>query len=617
MKTQATPADLSEDERRELERGRHERVATRLSARGRPDLAGWVLEQIWAFDEAYTYYVQAQDRIAALHVALESGRPDTLEGALANFEDSAIEPALRTRAVELLQARGRDLEAARLLAHGNADPRHRAAMLERAGDPFGAAQVLSSGGFSREALDLLSPLLEGERGHADARALAARLSWDLGDAEGAARHAQHALRAGWDSPELRGLLGRALGSLGHDLAAQIVRREAPENDGTGELPARYRVTASLPAPITGAAYVGIDRVTLEEVELHLLLAEHPGDPRDEPELIERIERFALEARLGARIGHPAIRPILLTAPDTGLLVLPRAEGPVLRRLIRPPGLRHSPGRVRALVAFLLEGLLAAAAHGLAHGSLLPSQMVCDALGRPLLGPFGLHHLAGLAATRTGTLEELLRVSAPELRGGAAPTHTGDVFSLGVVMQALLRGNFDPDVDPLLPGPEVELALRMTANDPADRPDAEDVLRELQAPVADTREVALGRVDDSGQGWQMVDPNEPDPALGIAVTPASSWTDEQLDALCEGANPWMQTILDREERRIVLAPWPAGARVLGARDARTDWREFLPVEALASVPEPLKDAIAMRIRPTSLVATPSGEWMLALDDVLSR
>jgi serine/threonine protein kinase len=263
----------------------------------------------------------------------------------------------------------------------------------------------------------------------------------------------------------------------------------------------------------------------------------------------------------------------------------------------------------------LEGLLAASAHGLAHGSLLPSQMVCDALGRPLLGPFGTYHLAGLAATRTGTLEELLRLSAPELRGGGSPTTAGDVFALGVVMQALLRGSLDPDEQPLPPGPEADLAARMAAVEPELRPLAEDVLQELTAPVADTREVSLGRAEDSGQAWQTLDPGEPDPAQGIVVSPASSWTDEQLDALCEDATPWMQPIVDRDERRFVLAPWPPGSKVLDAQS--DDYRELVPAEAFSELREPVRDAIQARLRPTSLVATPSGEWMLALDDLLTR
>ncbi|MFY0532485.1 hypothetical protein [Nannocystis pusilla] len=95
--------------------------------------------------------------------------------------------------------------------------------------------------------------------------------------------------------------------------------------------------------------------------------------------------------------------------------MPWEAGNNLRALIRPPGMPLP--RARALIAFLLEGLAAAHARGLVHGSLLPAQLVCDAAGRPLLGPFGADAIAGLIATRTGALEELLTITAPEVRAG--------------------------------------------------------------------------------------------------------------------------------------------------------------------------------------------------------
>ena len=104
--------------------------------------------------------------------------------------------------------------------------------------------------------------------------------------------------------------------------------------------------------------------------------------------------------------------------------------------------------------------------------------------------------------------------------------------------------------------------------------------------------------------------------GVAVEAAASWSDALVDALCAGANPWCQPVLDRAGRRIVLAPWPAGSRTLGA-DAPPGWTELLPASALVFDDPALAEAIADRLRPESLVCTPSGAWMLALDDLLAR
>src|SRR5690606_6508203 len=154
------------------------------------------------------------------------------------------------------------------------------------------------------------------------------------------------------------------------------------------------------------------------------------------------------------------------------------EGPVLRSLIRPPGLEQATARARSMAAFMLDGLAAGHAAGLVHGSLLPSQIVCDALGRPLLGPFGAFHLAGLTATRTGGLEELLSMTPPEQRSGASPTQAGDVYMIGALWAALLTGRFVTHelVDhgfglDELPASEREEVARLLDRDPDARPSA--------------------------------------------------------------------------------------------------------------------------------------------------
>lgn len=605
-------ASLTENERGRLDAGFHEEVAASLTQRGRPELAGWVLEQIWDWDGALSAYRSAAQPLDTLRVAIESGAAAHMDAAMADLE-SATSSDVLAEAIRMLQARRRPMEAARLLAKRD-DPRPRAEALLEAGDRLGAARCLAQADAPKEALDVLTSA--GTLTGPTELGLAAHLCWDLGDAVAAARYAQRSLRAGSRSEETRGLLARALGSLGHDLAAQMVLagHEAPGLEAG--VPGRYRVTGRGPPGWVGAAYVGVDRVTLHEVEIHLLLAEQPDVGPVDPDVMGALRRFATVAEAAARLGHPAIRPILRLEPQAGLLVLPRAEGPSLRSLIRPPGMVDLPSRARALVAFVLEGLQAAHDRGLVHGWLLPSQIASDAAGRPMLGPFGAHHLAGLAATHTGSLEEIMAVTAPELRRGGRPTVGSDVYAMGAVLAALLVGRIGGLGQRELPAtPEAELARAMMAPQPEDRPPLRDILERLRRPVADMRELELRR-DIDPQKSPKGDHDDTALDFGVAIDVAESWTDALLTALCREANPWMQSILDRRERQLVLAAWPAGCRSLGD-DGTKRFSELLPAEALQFDDPELQATLRQALRPSSLVRTPSGDWMIALDDLLSR
>lgn len=631
-----------------LARGEHEAVATELAAAGRRFEAGWVLEQIWSFAGATDHYLAAEAPLDALRTASEEQRPDLVDRVI-DWIVARGDRELALQAAELLGKRRLHELAARLLALTEAGPETQAEALLRAGNTLAAATILADAGHARRALAALGPLsLAPGSGSPEAHALAARLRWDLGDAEGTARHAQAARRAGnlpvERAGKVRALLARALSSLGHDLAAQIVLAEA-ELDEAHALPnelaphGRYRVTGLLPAAYAGAAYVGIDRVSLQEVEIHLLLADHGESDRPAAELRRALERFAATATAADALGHVAIRPIVRIEAREGLLVMPRREGPLLRSLIRPPGLEQASPRARSLVAFMLDALAAAHAAGLVHGSLLPSQIVCDALGRPLLGAFGAHHLAGLVATRTGGLEELLAITPPEQRAGAPPSPAGDVYMIGALWAALLAGHFVMSRDEL--GPESPALLgAMLAEAPELRPSARAALVELQAPIEDLSELARASAPAPEESVRAA---IVDPRLGrtIAVVADERWSDALLDALCLCRNPWLQNVLDREGRSIALAAWPEGCRSLAPGQ---DWRTQLDPEALellrpsgepnergelsspsaAELPDvdaALRDAIIGRLDrlaqagESALVVTPSGERMLALDRLL--
>jgi tetratricopeptide (TPR) repeat protein len=598
-----------QDLARRLAAGEHEQVAAELEAAGDHERAAVVLEQVWRFSAAARAFLRAQRPDEALRAALEARDPDLVESVLVALEREG-DPAQRRRGVDLLRKRRRHAEAARLLATQPGTELERARELSRAGDPLAAARALHEAGRTREALEALGGVEEGP-GRGAALALAAALSWSLGDAEQAARRAQAALRSGSDDEPTRRLLARALGTLGHDLAAQIVSQDAAGDPGQ-ELPARgrYHVTGVLPASLAGAAWVGVDRVTLQETEIHVLLAESGDTEAPDPAVRVALRAFAREAQGASALGHPAIRPVLRVDPDAGLLLLPRAEGARLNELIRPPGMPAA--RARSMVAFLLEGLVAAHAHGLVHGSILPSQIVCDAVGRPLLGPFGLTHLSGLFATRTSGLEELLAATAPERRADAPPTTAGDVWATGVLWAALRSGRIRGSTAELS-ADERALVEEMMAEDPADRPTAAAALERVLVPVADPSRLTGGLAHPPPEPPRARAPSDGGLGRPVVVTAHASWPEEILDALCRAPSPWMQAILDREGRTFWLAPWPEGCRVVPDDTAVAS---LLAPEALSSLEPAVAAAFRGRLRGGTLVATSAGEWMLALDRLLA-
>lgn len=599
------PEPLDPDMQAQLAQGRHEQLAARLAAAGRHALAGWVLEQIWEFAGACEHYARAGRPLDALRAAIDLGRPDVLDRVIAIFE--AADATTRDHAAQLLQRRGRHADAARVLAFGDHSPAARARALVRAGDHLGAARVLAEAGLVREALAALGPPAH----HGPSLQLAAALSWELGDAEAAVRTAQAAIRAGGgDRPALARLLARGLGALGHDLAAQIVLQGSGEAPPAGPVPARFHVRRPLPASFAGAAYEGIDRVTMQEVEIHLLLAELQEGGAHDPAVQDALEAFRRRSLAAIELDHPAIRPIVHFDARAGVLILPQQGGTTLRALIRPPGM--PPARARALVAFLLDGLAQAHLRGLVHGSLMPAQIVCDAAGRPLLGPFGADAIAGLVATRTGALEELLTITAPEVRAGARPTAASDVFSAAALLAALITGNLAPPLE-ALPAAERALVEDALSAAPARRPDAPTLLERLRRPVADVRELVAGTGPSAQEPPVMVEETGLS-AQGIAVEAAASWSDAAIDALVGCDAPTLQPVLDRQGRRLALAAWPEGCRRL-ADDA--PFRSLAPLAAIEALPAEAAAAVQARLTAGSWVITPAGEWMLALDELLTR
>ncbi|MGB1700467.1 MAG: hypothetical protein ACPHRO_10965, partial [Nannocystaceae bacterium] len=483
---------------------------------------------------------------------------------------------------------------AHLLA--GADPRAHSEALADTGDILGAAKTLANAGKYDEALHRLRPL-DDARAPLEHLALAASLHWKLGDAERAAKLAQRALRRGATASLNGQVLAPALVALGHGLAADIARLRGGTSADEASLSTpdrgRYVVQGVAPHPFAGRALLAVDRIEHREVEIHDLFAGDGDAHAENPEAMRVVQRFIETALAAAELRHPALRPILWGDVSAGMLILERGSSATLRALIRPPGLRQDQLRVKAMMRFMLTGLAAAHDRGLVHGALLPSLIVFDPAERPLLSPFGLHQLSGIVATRTGSLDELLTLTAPEVSAGAAPTAASDIFAVGHIMAALLRGKISETLTDL-PEELAPLLMAMVSPSPAQRPTAREVIEQLTSPRDATHRLLSGRhLAASGAPVSPSSTPAPAPHTSLAHTATDahpSWPDDVLEMLCEQSHGFLQPIIDRRGRQLVVAAWPEGCSPVSGIQASQEVRSRELFAAIERLPSPVTDAI---------------------------
>ena len=228
-------------------------------------------------------------------------------------------------------------------------------------------------------------------------------------------------------------------------------------------------------------------------------------------------RFLREGQLAASINHPNSVYVFATEEIAGTLVIVMelATGGTLKDIVRAHGPMAPAVAVDAILQ-VMDGLEAAAATGVLHRDVKPSNCFVDGHGTIKIGDFGLS--AGTLAqdethlTLTGAVLGTPAFAPPEqIRGGALDVRS-DLYSTGATLYYLLTGQppFTGDgvvqivanvlecdaASPTRLKPEVpdalgQMVLRCLAKNPSERPDSYDRLRrELlpfgsQAPTAAT------------------------------------------------------------------------------------------------------------------------------------
>ncbi len=219
---------------------------------------------------------------------------------------------------------------------------------------------------------------------------------------------------------------------------------------------------------------------------------------------EAILRFRRESELLARINHPHVLRIhrVGTSPSGPYFVSELVEGEPLDQLTKRSG-ALPPEQAARLIRDLASATAALHASGVIHRDLKPGNVVLRPDGSPVLIDFGLaSDPRAQRLTVTGTILGTPHYMSPEQAlGESAIGPPSDVYALGamheglaaiMVLDAIARGDttWPPELRDQTPEVLVQISERARAMDPAARPSAADLARDLERYLEDPSAGAL-------------------------------------------------------------------------------------------------------------------------------
>ncbi|MER7008060.1 protein kinase [Dactylosporangium sp. NPDC000555] len=250
-----------------------------------------------------------------------------------------------------------------------------------------------------------------------------------------------------------------------------------------------------------------------------------------------------EARASARLAHPHVTQVYdygeMALPGgavAGYLVMELVEGQSLAERLRLGALPWQ--QATTVVAQVAAALAAAHRIGVVHRDVKPGNVMLTQTGAKILD-FGIAALGGgEPAADSGRLVGTPAYAAPErLQPGAAAPES-DVYALGVVLYEALTGHrpvavstwaeaasahrAGPPVPPLdvdgLPPQVRRLCMACMSPDPAQRPTAEEVARDLAAAAGQPPPVMPALPTVVGDPPPVVPTPRPGHAVGSAPLP---------------------------------------------------------------------------------------------------
>lgn len=263
----------------------------------------------------------------------------------------------------------------------------------------------------------------------------------------------------------------------------------------------YRVLHTLGVGGMGEVVLAHDDRLDRLVAIKRLHDDHSATPA-------RRERFRREARILARLNHPAIVQIhdVLQQAGHDYLIMEYIEGQTLRERRRAGALALS--EVLGIAHQIALGMAAAHDLGIIHRDLKTENVLITRTGRGKLTDFGIAKLDGDdAVTEDGAIVGTFRAMSPEQALGQPIDHRSDLFSFGVLLYEVLGGESpfravapframqqlvaeEPrpvaELAPSIPRDLASLVHQLLAKEPVLRPrdfhEVADALRELAGEV---------------------------------------------------------------------------------------------------------------------------------------
>ena len=214
----------------------------------------------------------------------------------------------------------------------------------------------------------------------------------------------------------------------------------PTAEHLGKLLPQYDIECILGFGGMGAVYKGKQKSLDRTVAIKIL------PPGLEDEDASYVDRFKNEARIMAKLDHPAIVPVYDFGETTEgqlYIVMSFVDGTDVQKMLQQQG-RLPSEHALAVTAHVCDALKYAHEHGVIHRDIKPANILINMDGAVKVADFGLakaDEAGSSGITKTGMAMGTPDYVAPEaLVMGVNVDGRADLYAVGVMLYAMLTGN---------------------------------------------------------------------------------------------------------------------------------------------------------------------------------